>query len=120
MAKLKARGGGTVDELIADLPEPAEAIELRPQILAEDFASYADRVLQAFEAFVEAEPGLTLTPNNHEGVHVTADGGWILLRKSLHDPNLPINIESDRLGGVAPLKEMVVAFLAAFDGLKLP
>jgi hypothetical protein len=53
-------------------------------------------------------------------VHVTADGGWILLRKSLHDPNLPINIESDRLGGVAPLKEMVVAFLAAFDGLKLP
>jgi phosphomannomutase len=120
IAQLKAAGQGTVDELIAELPEPAEAIEFRPQILVDDFAAYADEVLTAFNTFVESEAGWSLTPNNFEGVHVTCDGGWILLRKSLHDPQIPINIESDNPGGVEPLTEKVRGFLSAFDGLKLP
>jgi phosphomannomutase len=119
IAQLKAAGQGTVDELIAELPEPAEAIEFRPQIMVDDFAAYADKVLAAFNVFVEAEAGWSLTPNNFEGVHVTCSGGWILLRKSLHDPQMPINIESDNPGGVEPLAEKVREFLAQFDGLKL-
>ena len=118
IAQLKVAGQGTVDELIAELPESAEAIEFRPQITADDFAAYADTVLAAFSGFVERQAGWSLTPNNFEGVHVTCDGGWILLRKSLHDPQLPINIESDTPNGVAPLKEKVCAFLSDFDGLK--
>ena len=120
IAQLKASGQGTVDELIAELPEPAEAIEFRPQILVNDFSAYADKVLAAFSDFAEKEAGWSRTPNNHEGVHVTCDGGWILVRKSLHDPQMPINIESDKAGGVAPLKGKVRNFLADFDGLKLP
>jgi hypothetical protein len=74
--------------------------------------------------FVEETEGWSLTPDNHEGVHVTcASGfgaGWILLRKSLHDPQMPTNIESDILGGVAQMKASVDEFLAGFDGLRLP
>jgi phosphomannomutase len=119
IAQLKAEGQSTVDELIAELPEPAEAIEFRPQIMADDFSAYADEVLNAFTEFVEKEAGWSLTADNHEGVHVTTQNGWVLLRKSLHDPQIPINIESDKLGGVDPLKEKVLEFLAPFDGLNL-
>lgn len=119
IAKLKAAGEGTVDELIAELPEPAEAIEFRPQIMVDDFSAYADDVLEAFTAFVETQEGWSLTPNNFEGVHVTTPNGWILVRKSLHDPQIPINIESDVEGGTDPLKAAVLDCLSAFDGLKL-
>ncbi len=120
IAQLKSAGQGTVDELIADLPEPAEAIEFRPKILVEEFAAYADGVLDAFTTYVTQEPGWSLTPRNYEGVHVTCEGGWILVRKSLHDPQMPINIESDNPGGVAPLAEKVRAFLSRFEGLSVP
>jgi len=119
IAQLKASGAGTVDELIAELPEPAEAIEFRPQILVDDFSAYADDVLEGFKTFVEKQEDWSLTPNNFEGVHVTTSTGWILVRKSLHDPQIPINIESDVEGGTAPLKASVLECLSAFDGLKL-
>lgn len=120
IAQLKAAGAGTIDELIAELPEPAEAIEFRPQILEPDFSAYADTVLDAFGRFVGQEEGWALTPNNFEGVHVTTESGWILVRKSLHDPQIPINIESDEPGGVEPLVAKIRGFMAEFDGLKLP
>jgi phosphomannomutase len=117
IAQLKAAGAGTVDELIAELPEPAEAVEFRPQITVDDFSAYADEVLAGFSAFAEQQAGWALTPNNYEGVHVTTENGWILVRKSLHDPQLPINIESDIAGGVSPLQETVKTFLSTFEGL---
>lgn len=123
IAQLKATGQGTVDELIAELPEPVEAIELRPQITVEDFSSYADTVLEAFMVFVEQQEGWSLTPNNYEGVHVTCDAssgnGWALLRKSLHDPQMPLNIESDESAGTAMITQKIHLFLSGFDGLKL-
>ena len=84
----------------------------------EDFSAYADRVLAEFSAYVAERQGWNLTPNNFEGMHVTTDGGWILMRKSLHDPQIPINIESDVDGGVESLTAEVKAFLTAFDGLE--
>ncbi|MDZ8117356.1 hypothetical protein [Pontiella agarivorans] len=119
IAKLKAAGEGTVDELIAELPEPAEAIEFRPRITVDEFSAYADEVLEAFSAFVEEQEGWSLTPNNFEGVHVTTPNGWILVRKSLHDPQIPINIESDVVGGTKPLKAAVLECLSTFEGLQI-
>ncbi len=119
IAQLKAAGQGTVDELIDELPEPAEAIEFRPQIRVDDFSTYAEEVLDAFAGFVAEQDGWSLTPNNFEGVHVTCENGWILMRKSLHDPQMPINIESDVVDGVNPLKEQVLTFLSKFEGLQI-
>lgn len=124
IAQLKAAGEGSIDELIDGLQEPVEAIEFRPQITVEDFSAYADEVLTAFASFVAQTEGWCLTPDNYEGVHVTcAPGhgeGWVLLRKSLHDPQMPTNIESDVAGGVEEMRSKVTAFLSKFDGLKLP
>ena len=43
-------------------------------------------------------------PDNHEGIRVSfgkdEGDGWFLLRLSVHDPIMPLNIESDAVGGV--------------------
>ncbi len=124
MAQLKAAKDGTIDELIAELPEPVEAAEFRPKIIVDDFSSYADAVLEGFSQFVEQTEGWSLTPDNYEGVHVTCDitsgNGWALLRKSLHDPQLPLNIESEESGGVEKIAVIIKGFLSGYEELDLP
>jgi phosphomannomutase len=124
VAQLHAAGKGSVDELLAGVPEPKEAREFRAKIKAEDFGAYGGDVLKKFEQFVADEPGWSLTPNNYEGIHVTVDAahgnGWALLRKSLHDPVLPLNVESEEDGGVAKIAARMKVFLSQFDQLELP
>jgi phosphomannomutase len=123
-AQMHAAGQGGVDGLVAGLPEPAEAKEYRARIKTPEFGPYGDDLLKKFEQFVADEPGWSATPNNFEGVHVTVDAahgnGWALLRKSLHDPVLPLNIESEEAGGVAQISARMQAFLSKFDQLDLP
>ena len=49
-----------------------------------------------------------------------AGNGWALLRKSLHDPKMPLNIESDDAGGVSLIATRIHHFLSQFDGLDVP
>jgi len=124
ISELKSSGTGTIDTLIAELPEPLETAEYRPKITVNDFNFYADGVLEALIPFVKQTKGWSLTPNNHEGIHITCDSsagsGWLLLRKSLHDPQLPLNIESDQPGGVRQMAAQIEFFLSTFKGLDLP
>ena len=43
--------------------------------------------------------------------------GWFLLRMSLHDPLMPLNIESDVKGGVKTIAEKLNKLLSVFHGL---
>lgn len=60
---------------------------------------------------------------NHEGHRVKVDEvdgkqGWVLLRQSLHDPLLPLNIESEIGGGVARIADVLVnQFLPDWDNV---
>ena len=45
--------------------------------------------------------------------------GWALLRMSLHDPNMPLNIEADAAGGADRIEHEVRELLAGFDALDL-
>jgi phosphomannomutase len=64
-----------------------------------------------------------LLPENYEGVRVKCSGngqdGWFLLRLSLHDPVLPLNIESNEPGGVQKIAEELFEFFRRFDNLDL-
>ncbi|MDH3345854.1 MAG: hypothetical protein OEL75_01575 [Kiritimatiellaceae bacterium] len=123
-AQLHAAGEGGVDGLLNGLPEPAEAKEFRAKITDPEFGAIGDEVLKAFADFVANEPGWSATPNNFEGVHVTVDAsagnGWALLRKSLHDPVMPLNVESEEVGGVSKITARMQAFLSQFDSLDVP
>ncbi len=45
--------------------------------------------------------------------------GWVLVRMSLHEPIMPINLESNSQGGVKILIEEIYNFLKAYDFLNL-
>ena len=103
--------------LIEKLTYPAESKEFRFKIVGvEDFKSYGQNVLEAFKSRAVAE-GLQLAAPNFEGVRINFDGGWALLRMSLHDPNMPLNVESDAVGGCAKIVATIKKLIAGFDKL---
>lgn len=97
------RQGKDLEALLANLPEPAEATELRMPILAEDFSTAGETVLKSLYTCAEHQPHWHIDPEGCEGVRITFDeqagDGWALLRLSVHDPILPLNIESNLTGG---------------------
>ena len=64
--------------------------------------------------------GASLAEPNYEGVRINFRGrglrGWCLLRKSLHDPQMPLNIEVTE-GSCKEIFEILKQALAGF-GLK--
>jgi len=113
------REGRKVDDLIANLVEPAEAAEYRLKILSEDFRTVGQSVIDALEAWAASNEDYTLADDSYEGVRATKNSvdGWFLLRLSVHDPVLPLNIESNQEGGVAAIKAELKTFLQQFDTL---
>ncbi|GAA0214633.1 phosphomannomutase/phosphoglucomutase [Selenomonas dianae] len=115
-AKAHAEGRSLAD-LIAALRHPAEAREIRLKITGtDDTKSYGKEVLAAFEQRARAH-GITIAAPSYEGVRLVMDGGWALLRMSLHDPNMPLNIEADREGGADEIERRIKELLTGFDAL---
>ena len=110
--------GKTVDDLITELKEPKEEKEYRFKILCEDFGDYGRSVISDLEKYA-SDMGWDIAPDNHEGIRVSLLDGWFLLRLSVHDPIMPLNIESDAVGGVAPIAEELKKFLCKCDKLDI-
>ena len=123
-AQLKAKGLG-ISSVLEKLEDPLEAREYRFSIKAENFADYAQDVLDCARDAVEKGglPGTSLELPNYEGVRVNFDkdhgDGWLLIRKSLHDPVMPMNVESSVPGGVQRIYDQFRAVLDRFDQLEL-
>ena len=47
------------------------------------------------------------------------DNGWFLRRLSVHDPVLPLNVESDVPGGVQQMLESLLKVLNDAEGIDL-
>ena len=113
--------GYTLESLIASLEEPAESKEIRMNILLEEFKPYGQQVIEELNTYAAAQPGWSIAPNNYEGIRVNLDAehgdGWFLLRLSLHDPLLPLNIESNTVGGAKKIAAELAAFLKNYQNL---
>lgn len=121
MAALR-KDGKDLDGLLAPLREPAEAAEVRLPILAEDFRRVGQGLIGQLEEYARAQ-GWQIAPDNREGLRVAfphGEGdGWFLLRLSVHDPILPLNIESNTPGGVETIKRKLAAFFESHqDGIE--
>lgn len=112
------REGKAIGELIAKLAPCVEDCERRIPISGENFAETGKAVLSAFEKRAK-DAGYTVAPNSFEGIRLCFDDGWALLRMSLHDPLLPLNIEADKMGGCAEIAKRVKALLNGFAQLDL-
>ena len=122
--KLK-REGSTLGSLIADLKEPVESAELRLNIVAEDFRETGKVAIQRVLDYANAAETWHIAPDNREGVRISfdldggMDNGWFLLRLSVHDPVLPLNVESDVPGGVKQMMQSLYAVLKDCEGIDL-
>ena len=111
--------GKKLDSLIEKLPPLVEEGEYRFKISGDDFKTYGQSVLAEFKRrAVEAEYEM---PESFEGIRISFKGesvqGWMLLRLSLHDPVMPLNIEGARPGDLAKLVEIARKLTDGFDRL---
>ena len=141
-ARLKIEGKDILS-LISDMKSPAESKEFRFKIFEDliskdslaassnvtEFSDYADIVIDNMRKWATETDGLSVVTPNYEGVRVNYNilnkdsgiksKGWFLLRKSLHDPVMPLNIESDTDGGISEVLSMIKLFLSQYKALKI-
>lgn len=115
----KAREKGLpVSEYLASYHYPAEEKEIRYTIHTEDFRKTGEELLTAFKAFAQNQPGWHLVEPSYEGVRAAFNGGWILVRLSLHEPKIPVNIESDVPGGIEKIEKVFAEFMKQFPDVQ--
>jgi len=112
-----------ITDLIDELKEPVESKEYRLKILDEDFKAHGNNIIEQLHAYVEEQDGWQTVPNNYEGIRVACNSqtedGWFLLRLSLHDPVLPLNIESNVEGGVEQIRNRLLRFFESVSDLNI-
>ena len=122
MAKLNA-AGKTLTNLIEKLQQPIESVELRYTIDDVDFGNYGRKILAELASKVTNEDGWEIVSPNYEGLRVRCTApnemGWFLLRMSLHDPVMPLNIESEVVGGVENIAARLRNMLEGYERLKI-
>ena len=115
--------GKELDELTASLKEPLESTEIRYKILEKDFRACGEKIIADLTKYAEEQDGWCVADDNREGIRVSFDrdngDGWFLLRLSVHDPIMPLNVESDSEGGVKIICDKLGKFLKTTTGLDL-
>lgn len=112
--------GTDIQKLLSPLKMPAAELECRIGIDASDFRAYGNTVILRLEKYIQADEKYRIADDNREGIRVATDGGWFLLRMSVHDPVMPLNFESDTHGGISKMISDIKPFFAQFDKLLLP
>ena len=106
-----------------DLNKPFESREYRFFVRDNDFAGYGKWILDDLKEKAREVQGWQIVEPNFEGLRVRCTGddekGWFLLRLSLHDPVMPLNIESDISGGIERIKEVLLEILQVYKGLEV-
>lgn len=122
IAKLNEEGK-RIESLIKDLKVPCESLDFRLKIKNNNFKDYGTKIITDLQNYMKLKEGFSIVSNNYEGVRVTcnkANGdGWFLLRLSLHEPVLALNIESDSKGGTRIIVDKLATFLDKYNELDL-
>ena len=121
MAQLR-KEGKKLDSIIENLEEPVESKEIRIKITAKDFKKCGEKVIKELFEYAKKDKSFIVADDNNEGIRVsfnkTNGNGWFLLRLSVHDPIMPLNIESDSKGGVEKIYKKILPFLESCEGLE--
>ncbi|MGV2999623.1 phosphomannomutase/phosphoglucomutase [Streptococcus suis] len=113
------KDGKSLDDLIAQLKQPLETQEVRFKLDVEDYRALGEQVIADLQATSIA--GFIFNPENEEGVRfdVTAPygDGWFLLRMSLHEPLLVLQIENDQSGYMPSILKRLSEFLDGYPAV---
>lgn len=116
LANMRKKGKSLV-ELISDLEVPIEEADIRLNFVCENWRGLADKIITRLKAM--SERMLVLSDDNYEGVraYVSHADGYFIVRTSVHDPVMPIYIESDKAGGAVSIARLLYSFLNGFIGV---
>lgn len=111
----------SIGNLIEDLKEPIESSEFRIEINEYEFRTYGENIIEDLKEHIRGNNNFELVVNNYEGVRVNCinEKGWFLLRVSLHEPVLVLNIEVDVEGKTKDILNSIKVFLRKYDKIKL-
>ncbi len=118
-AVIELARGTDINSIINALPKPQEELEIRFDIFEKDFKSYGERVIKELELFCLEQSDWTIADDNREGIRVSTENGWFLLRLSVHDPVMPMNFESHKTGGIRTDMARLEGFFENFKSLDL-
>lgn len=112
--------GTDIMELLSPLKMPADELECRINITADDFKAYGNNVISKLQEYIGQNKKYKIADDNREGIRVSNGNGWFLLRMSVHDPVMPLNFESDDTYGIKNMINDLKPFFARFEKLVLP
>ena len=120
LAKLHQEGK-ELSSLIGDFKESFEEDEFRLNINTEDFRAYGNSILEKFKEKAKSSDELIIAEPNYEGIkfYIKETKSWFLIRLSLHEPILVINLESDREGMKEHITDLLKELLDEFKALNL-
>ena len=112
--------GRDLNKTLKSLKMPAEERECRLNITEAYFKTYGLRVIDELEAFVSKDTATyKVADDNREGIRVSTPYGWFLLRLSVHDPVMPLNFESNEVGGIDKMVALIKPFFQNYSGLDI-
>lgn len=107
----------SLESLIANLNQPAETQEVRFKLEQENYRSLGETVIADISKI--KKEGWEVDPENEEGIRFTLSEpfgkGWFLLRMSLHEPLLVLQVENDLKGYMPNVLQEIHHFLNRYN-----
>lgn len=120
LVKTKKNGVDFTD-VLNEIKEPAEEKELRFKIKdVNNFREIGNQVLEKLKDYVLTISNWEFETPNYEGIRVNVDKeNWFLLRLSLHEPLLCLNIETTENGKVEEILIKLKDFLRTQENIDI-
>lgn len=116
-----SKEGKSVTDLIQSLKQPAEKKEVRFVIQSANYKERGIEILDLFAEWLGNTDGFEQVLDNLEGIRSQIGDpygkGWLLLRMSLHEPKLVLQIENDYEGMIPLIEEKLKEFFYSFEDL---
>ena len=107
-------------DVLNALSEPAEEIEIRIPIKDKDFRARGEKIVENFREYAEKKEGWSLEMPNYEGVRVNVgQKSWFLIRLSLHEPLLCVNIETEKEGMGNEILEELKDYFKKYEKMEI-
>ena len=107
-------------DVLNELPEPVEEIEIRIPIKDKDFRACGEKIVENFREYAEKKEDWSLESPNYEGVRVNVgQKSWFLIRLSLHEPLLCVNIEAEKEGMGNDILEELKDYLKKYEKMEI-
>lgn len=106
----------TFEDLLLGYKDSLEVKEIRiPLSNCQNAATNCKKLFETLENYAKTIKNCEVDSDNIEGIRMNFENGWCLLRKSVHDPLLVLNVESNVKNGVKKIISKILPALRDFD-----